>query len=532
MERIGILVVHGVGEQTQFEHLEALASNLFKALCKDPERKAHLQIRKGDQVPRNSPRESWREAPALLRWRKASGEWLEVCFREVNWADLDMPMNWRGWIKLVFWALAVSGVCLFDAPRVGKPNQHGMCPPKGLKRRERMKVRGELFVISLLFFFMLITVDLLYGLLTRLSFRAQWLKDLRGIIYDYLGDVKLYQDRFVRWDEGLETIGEESRVAIRRRMVCALVRTAIEVEEKKLNGYYIFAHSLGTVVAFNSLMETNLALPNYLTKEEWDVLPNTFKQAAPHDAPERQMPRRPPWLGTRDAINRQQLFAGLRGFLTMGSPLDKFAALWPAIVPVNGQAIPGDVPWVNVADIQDIVAGSIDLFPPCVPGETPPKVGGLRLNNINWADQPTLLSAHTSYWKSAEHKDRLIDRVIPWLEGSQLDKPPHSIKPWLSCLIYWLSFPLIAVLLFLLTASLIWLSGLVGTILQILATATIEGKGMSEWMLSVLDLLLHRNYFDSVTKWMPRVLGIGVLVVFFCSILRTPFEKWKFGRGG
>ena len=65
-KRIGILVIHGVGEQTQFEYLEAIAGNLFKALSQDPARKPQIQIRRGDQSQLHAPTESWRNVPAIV----------------------------------------------------------------------------------------------------------------------------------------------------------------------------------------------------------------------------------------------------------------------------------------------------------------------------------------------------------------------------------------------------------------------------------------------------------------------------------
>jgi hypothetical protein len=499
IERIAILVVHGVGEQERFEFLESIASNLFRALSKNPRRRASLQLRKGDQVTRHSEADSWREAPVYATWLKPDGTQIEALFREVNWADLDIPMTWRGWLKLVGWALGISGVRPFlKAGEVAELQQLGMCPPKSLTKRERFWVRLQLFGVSLLFFLMLITVDILYGLLTRLSYRAYWLNKLRAIIYNYLGDVKLYQDWFLRNEDQVETLGEKSRVAIRRRMVRALAVTAAEVENGFLRGYYIFSHSLGTVVAFNALMEHELALPNYLTREEWTALSPAFKKQASKDAPDKQMPQRPLWLGSRDAIDRSRLFRGLRGFLTMGSPLDKFAAVWPAIVPVNGEPFATVVPWLNVADLQDIVAGSIDLFPICAPSSG---VGGLDLRNVEWADQRSLLSAHTSYWKSGPNDGRLIDRVIPWLEGQPFLRPVDSIRPGLSKFFYWASFFLLAAFLWLGASLLLWL------------------------------LLKVALGFDSFTFACATiaVMGVGISTVIACLIGRRLWEEKKFG---
>jgi len=496
VNRICILVVHGIGEQKRFEHLEVIASHLYKALGKDPNRKPHIQVLHGDQVPRHSSEHSWRESPVRVRWKAGSGDWIEVRLREVHWADLDMPMTLCRWFRLVGWALSISGVRLFTKSNVESSAMTGMVSPLPPPFWERVFVRPKLFGVSLLFLLILSSIDLLYVLLTRFSFRVQILKKTRGVLYDYLGDVKLYQDGFERKDEAIEAIGDLSRVAIRRRMVRTLIQTTTEVERGALDGYFVFAHSLGSVVAFNALMEHALTLPNYLTEEEWNALPTPLKGKAPPIDRE-QMPRRPPWLQPTDAIDRDRLFSGLRGFLTWGSPLDKFATLWPAIVPVNrGQPIPGDVPWINVADIRDLVAGSIDLFQS--PG-SPPCVGGLRLENFVWADQPTPLSAHTSYWTVRPTRDRLMDRLIPWLEGGRFVPPKND-------------------------SSLCRTIGFVAFCGAVLAVSTlilwVEATGVI-WAFGRFG-----HPLGSVGRWMGILFLANALVVLICSFGRRVWE-WK-----
>jgi hypothetical protein len=247
-------------------------------------------------------------------------------------------------------------------------------------------------------------------------------------------------------------------------------------------------------------MEHELALPNYLTREEWTPRPEirNLKKEANQNAADKQMPRRPPWLGARDAIDRARLFAGLRGFLTMGSPLDKFAAIWPAIVPVNGQPLGKRVPWLNVADLQDIVAGSIDLFPTCAPARG---VGGLELCNVEWADQWSLLSAHTSYWNAGTSSGRLIDCVIPWLERQRFAPPADSLPPGLAKFVYWVSFFLLAAFLWLGASLLLWL---------LIKVALGVGAFTFAWSIIV-------------------VVGAGVSAVIGCLIGRRLWEEKKFG---
>ncbi len=459
MRRIAVLVVHGIGEQKRFEFLETIASNVYRALRRDPRRraKAHIELRREDQITRGADAaENWRVAPAVVGWQVPAGEGIEVQFREVYWADLDLPVSWRGTFKLLGWALGVSGLRFFTDPAVGPASKHGMCEPNYARKGwARLWVRTRLFLVSLLFFYIVISVFFLDWLLLR---RVSLFSAFRRLVHNYLGDVKLYQDWFVRNDDRLETVEKKSRVAIRGRMIRALVATAAQVyggrQSERLDGYYILSHSLGTVVAFNGLMETALALPNYLGREEWTKL----KQRYPAPAPKMQMPVRPPWLKANDAIHRGRLFDGLEGFVTIGSPLDKFAALWPCIVRINGQAMGARrrVPWINVTDLQDIVGSSIDLFEPCPPA---PGISGLEKTEVAWADQLTLASAHTSYWtakRRSQRPDRLIEKLLSWFEGNAFERPQDRISPMLAKLIYWVSLIVLPAVILLGFVSLLW----------------------------------------------------------------------------
>ena len=463
MRRIAVLVVHGVGEQKRFEFLETMATNLYRALRRDPRRqaKAYIELRSGDQIQRGADAaENWRIAPAIVGWQMLAGQDIEVYFREVYWADLDLPSSWRGTFKLLGWALGISGLRFFTDPKVGPAAQHGMCEPSYVRKGwARVWVRTRLFLVSLLFFYIVISVFLLDWLSLR---RISLFNDFRKLVHNYLGDVKLYQDWFVRNDDRLETVGRKSRVAIRGRMVRALVATAAQIyggrRSEKLDGYYIVSHSLGTVVAFNGLMETALALPNYLSRGEWAALPAKLKQRSSSPAPTVQMPVRPPWLKANDAIHRGRLFDGLEGLVTLGSPLDKFAALWPCIVRINGQAIGTRrrVPWINVTDLQDIVGSSIDLFDPCPPAQC---IGGLEKTEVGWADQLTLASAHTSYWtakRRSQQPDRLIERLLSWFEGDTFERPQDRMSPALAKLIYWASLIALPAVILLGFVSMLW----------------------------------------------------------------------------
>ena len=244
MERIGVIVVHGIGEQKRFEFLETIATNIYKAAKQQNRSDAHISVRHGDQVPHSSPEPSWRNAPVRIRWTKSDDSEIELSFREVHWADLDMRASFTRFIKLFSWAVGMAGVRLYTKGRVGSSSSNGMCDPRQLKARQLVTTRILLFLTSLAFLLLIVSVGSIYWVLRRLSIEAKWLRRLIGIIYDYLGDVKLYQDWSDRSDNRAETLGEKSRVSIRRRMIQTLVEAASDVESGALDGYFVLAHSL------------------------------------------------------------------------------------------------------------------------------------------------------------------------------------------------------------------------------------------------------------------------------------------------
>ena len=101
-------------------------------------------------------------------------------------------------------------------------------------------------------------------------------------------------------------------------------------------------------------------------------LPARFKTETPFTPPgleeppslDRMMPRRPPWLEGKMGIDRKQLFARFAGLVTYGSPLDKFAALWPRVVCLNRQVavFPKECEWLNLYEPTDPVAASLGAF--------------------------------------------------------------------------------------------------------------------------------------------------------------------------
>ena len=525
VEHICIMMVHGVGEQKRFEYLEELANNLYRALKKEPKRRAYLQVRWGDQTARGAVGVNWSEVPALLGWRKDNGGRIEAALREIHWSDLDEPYTFWSWLKLASWSLSMPGLCLYS--RRATHTELPCMQEPGSASKFNLKVRAQLFLTAMLFFCMLISLDLVYWLVQRLSFKPKMLRNARGLIYDYLGDVKLYQDWSLRKKdtESIEVAGGKSRAAIRRRMLRAILRTALEGENGKCDGYYIVAHSLGTVIAYNALMAPGQEIAHCLTEAEWNSLPAVFKKKMAPYPDNFEMPVRPPWLAPEDGIDRERLFSKMRGLVTLGSPLNKFAALWPAIVPVNTESLgrtdsQSKIPWINVSDMQDIVAGNKLRF--VAEQMAVGTLADFELTDIAWADQTTMFSAHTSYWKMHEDKQRFVDLLIPWLEGQGITKPRDNLNPKFARILY--VSVIIGLSLFgaLVLAYLIWLTPRTGMLVR---ASLNPNFGMNEIL-----AILRPVYFDAILDRFVKIIIVGFATVSVFSLVRCIGERWRFRR--
>src|SRR5215469_15291670 len=102
------------------------------------------------------------------------------------------------------------------------------------------------------------------------------------------------------------------------------------------------------------------------------------------------------------------------GLLTYGCPLDRFAAIWPAKVPINRDeaVFRPDVQWINVLDRTDPVGSALAGFD----ARGAPRNQCLSPTNIGYAAHPILLYSHIRYLSTAprEH-DQLSDRIAAWL---------------------------------------------------------------------------------------------------------------------
>lgn len=425
---VGVLVVHGMGEQKPGSHRNAVAESLVRAwqekygrwnvrevrdskqerACKDE------QDAKDDREPKDKGKEC-----VKIQISSANGDasLTEVEIREVFWADADESPQ-GSWQSIVFqikfwcWGLSQWAVKRYSKGDTGLPGSKKMYEPVPKQEsRIPLSVRLRLFGVGVTFALLGVTWELLRFLVRRLRIAMGG----SGILVRSLGDVQLYTENRYRYRPAdVVAFTDAPRDAIRRRMIKGLVDMALGPYHR----WYVVAHSLGSVVAHNGLMELAEALPNYLTEDEWKKVKEHEHVGLTTDGPDvtdREMrPARPEWLKNTDAIDRRVLFERLKGFCTYGSPLDKFATLWPAIVPINTDHGPlSECEWINVHDLMDPVGARLDRFPP-------DNKKGFEPTNMPYRACILFALSHIAYLKRTR-ADSFAARLGDWIVTEAFD---------------------------------------------------------------------------------------------------------------
>jgi hypothetical protein len=533
-ERIGILLVHGIGEQLEQGHLVGEASNVVLALeaalkaeaTADPSRKFTIGVAHHRRDPARDLEARDPQAPLVVtvRWFEAATgrlvETKEFHFREAFWADLDEPATLLNNISFWFWAFSMWAVRWM--PWQGNKSEGRrkyMRPTAPASMPISVAVRVRLLLTAIVFMPIVAGLTLFGTLAKKLGFGESRLLEF---LVAYMGDIKLYQA--THWSGGnrMPDIDQPPRIAIRRRMVRTLVDMALDGHDR----WYVLAHSLGTVVALNGLMETAHCLPNHLDRERWNLCQQRFPTAATGMGGTEYVmqPRRPAWLAPTDVIDRAALFAGLRLLLTYGSPLDKFATLFPQVVPINQDGLPPSASWINIYDPLDPVAGHLQVF------EGAFRPGAGPINRAHHAN-PVLLLNHTLYLKQRPAR---IDRPVDWVANvllsdragaAPLEAPSGAYglqdrgKPYRAAfaVLRGLEWALVWVL-FVFFIRFAW-----GFIEQFDDWTKTEGLGQAiGWVLA-----LFADSLRDLPWWLCRAFVVGAMVALGAGILRIAYEWWR-----
>lgn len=358
-KRIGVLMVHGIGTNPPNQFLVAESRKLVAAMSEEAEA---ITVLAEPPVAKSVPDKfevNYTANVVRVHVKLKSAEELMIDFNEVYWADLGEKPTLVNQIKFWFWALSMWSVAARNNPTLEGAKRGTYIPMKGsIRPWERLLLvwYGILFLLGAL------TIGLYNVIADRVKLPRVLISD---ILTAYLGDVMLYSQPGDGDDPQVGDYSLPPRVGIRARMIDALVEYALRDYDR----WYLFAHSQGTVVAYNGLMEISAALPNYLSRNRWNTVRNSYlglrgNPPVPASDLSPMMPRRPVWLEADDGIDRKALFAKLRGFLTYGSAIGKFRGIWPVIVPANTDefVFNKEFFWINAYDWTDPVSGPLLVF--------------------------------------------------------------------------------------------------------------------------------------------------------------------------
>ena len=429
-EQVGIILVHGVGEQRRFEHLASQLRDLIRALnglkAKGQVEQVSVDISGSGAAAFQAEHDTWNAGPeasvTVVVNHRLKGELSEtrLMVHEVWWADVNEPYSIAKQFRFWLWGLAVwahpgkQRSSLATADRVAPP----VLPEDSARLRGSGWDRIRLFLVGFVFVLVAYSIGTIAVVLNRL---INWQSpNLLKVMTNYVSAVKLYNQPHRLGpglpgasDDFLDSIDEPPRVSVRRRMIRAIADVACNDYAR----WYVLAHSQGSVVAFNGLMETAYAWPGYLNQDRWNRLmchdPPLGGPAVGMPIPDQtkpMMPRRPAWLPQDYIAYRSHIFRRFQGFLTYGSPLEKFAGLWPALVPISRELSSNDnIPWINVYDPIDPISGRLLAFTK-QPAECCPQP-----QDLGYAAGWILLLAHLKYLTGRNDGNDLATATVRWL---------------------------------------------------------------------------------------------------------------------
>jgi hypothetical protein len=407
-----LVAIHGIGEQSRNMTVRAVATRLALS--------AGTIGKEGEPPPLAPQPLGWfysdvqgavKVAPLDAFDPETKHSMATIGFTEVFWADIPQEVVKEGRTieETKAWARTVVGrarfICNRNARQKANSNSGGLAEPDFSLAAE---VLEEI-------------IDTVHTLenLTFLADKAGLMKfDLNRVLEEYLGDVQIVTE-FTLFRNDI--IG---------RFHSAMQQIHNEHPEANL---HIVAHSEGTVVSF-------LGLLHALSGQR--VLPANAQGGALLD----RVGQIPTWL-TR-----------LRGYLTIGSPIDKHILLWPGLFKsfdftpscefFNGQH---KIKWRNYYDYGDPVGFKLDTARiwlkqhKCAPFEFEEE------NDVGFARYTLPGKAHNDYWEDGAVFEHFIRDVIKG-EGAGAPKPrTHPLVYVLSPTVpYLISFFLLALGMFIL----------------------------------------------------------------------------------
>lgn len=224
-------------------------------------------------------------------------------------------------------------------------------------------------------------IEKMLGLLDKISSIYKKSSELKEILNKFLGDVQFY------------TESKDIREEINQRFLDVLgrinsfssgIKEKMGIDAFESNEIYVIAHSEGTVVSYNSMVQAEKARQNNASGYDW------LKQ--------------------------------VKGFVTMGSPIDKHYTIWKNRFEQNhvNEEWGEKIPWFNYWDYSDPVAyGMKVLYEPSEviwPPQQEEKTDAQKMFDLKYDTGFTRYSipgaAHVAYWNDTAIYEDIINRVM------------------------------------------------------------------------------------------------------------------------
>lgn len=395
--RVGILCVHGIGDQERSQHVDIVARQFFRHLNQ-------IYGRGNVFVDAQPGLETHSVNPDVSFGVRTNGETIIFDLVEVWWRDLGERPGFKRLIRFWWWALTIWTTTGFGArPGSGRvlPGHQNASPIRDFSIG--FIERFRLFFQSVSFFVLLLPAQLVISILSMVPFvrRINFFQS----VYAYMSSVKIYQQQ--ESDTKQDVLDEvlSRRVRIQKR----LANKFLDMAESDFDAWFVLAHSLGSVISFKTLMFDGAAFARSMSSVRWSHLDPRWKikSAIPSEGFVDKPPL-PWWLAPNDELNLEQLYDRFGGIVTYGSPIETFSTLWPSIIEINGSRSMR-ASWINLYDRRDFISSPINSMSALS--------DSLPITNIETRSHWLIAKSHTNYLNSKGRSAETIQDVIRWFAG-------------------------------------------------------------------------------------------------------------------
>lgn len=386
--RIGIVCVHGIGDQPRYKHSDSVARDLVKILS-DEYGSDSVSVQTSPGLDRGAFRA---DTTIFLKRRSVL---FEIDLIECWWRDLGERHGLKRIMRFWSWAITLwSSRRLSEEPSVGRVN-----PDVYLQKQDILRIfftRIIIYLYSVLFFVLILPAHFVLNIASTLPFLAR--VNIFSTAYSYLSCVKIYVESKNDTVDDVVDLLVPKRVRIQSRLNALIAK----VGASGYDSWIVLAHSLGSVVALKSIMEDGVAYANSLTADEWQNIDRCIVASTERECSNYfdKTPRKN-WIPDGYCINLKAVYERFGGLITYGSPLHMFAKMWPSIIEINIEREFGKFPWINISNTLDPIAGDINFIDP--------ERDGIDIHNFSFDEGYFVHKSHTKYFKrSNRSEDALI----------------------------------------------------------------------------------------------------------------------------